>query len=200
MSDLSAMLDPSTMSDGSPGGPVPVPTAGRGTAGYGALDGSISFGRRTTARLPRGSATPEEYESEQYDFLALMTAAADLYSQDGVLEMQVREGDNVGKHIGSGAVSGVSSVFAAVTRPSTVVSHQVKQRKHVVALKKSAARLFLPTGEHGGDADTIRGFIMEIRLLSHRPLREHPNIIKLLGLHWDLESVSPNPITFQAGG
>ncbi|RYP67870.1 hypothetical protein DL769_005659 [Monosporascus sp. CRB-8-3] len=154
---------------------------------YGVLDRSISFGRRTTARLPRGHATSAEYESEQYDFIALMTAVAELYSQDGVLEMQIRDGRNVGKHIGSGAVSGVSSVFAAVNRPSTVVSHQVKVRKHVVVLKKSTVRLFLPNGGHN-DEDAIRGFISEIRILSHKPLRDHPNIIKILGVHWDFES------------
>ncbi|KAK3897528.1 hypothetical protein C8A05DRAFT_19731, partial [Staphylotrichum tortipilum] len=159
---------------------------------YGVLDGSISFGRRTTARLPRESATTEDYESEQYDFLALMTAVADLYSQDGILEMQLRGGNNVGKHIGSGAVSAVSSVFAAITRPSIVTSHQVKQRKHVVVLKKPAARLFLPNGRHG-DVDALRGFISEIRVLSHKPLREHPNIIKILGVNWELESVNRHP-------
>ncbi|KAL2132010.1 hypothetical protein VTI74DRAFT_4316 [Chaetomium olivicolor] len=156
------------------------------------LDGSISFGRRTTGRLPRESATTEVYESEQYDFLALMTAVADLYSQDGVLEMQVRNDNNVGRHIGRGAVSAVSSVFAAVTRPSVVTSHQVKQRKHVVVLKKSAARLFLPDGGQG-DADALCGFISEIRILSHKPLREHPNIIKILGVNWELESGYPEP-------
>lgn len=140
----------------------------------------------------------EENEPEQYDFPALMTAVADLYSQDGVLEMQIRHSDSVGKHIGRGAVSGVSTVFAAVTRPSTVVSHQVKQRKHVVVLKKSAVRLFSPTGGQG-NADAIRSFIMEIRLLSHKPLREHPGIITLLGVHWDLESVSPNPNGVSSG-
>jgi hypothetical protein len=118
-----------------------------------------------------------------------MTAVADLYSQDGILEMQHRAGNNVGKHIGTGAVSAVSSVFAAVTRPSIVTSHQVKQRRHVVVLKKSAARLFLPEGRHG-DADALRGFISEIRILSHKPLRDHPNIIKILGVNWELESVS----------
>ncbi|RYO93293.1 hypothetical protein DL764_008012 [Monosporascus ibericus] len=157
---------------------------------YGILDRSISFGRRTTARLPRGDAISDEYKSEQYDFIALMTAVAELYSQDGVLEMQIRDGRNVGKHIGSGAVSGVSSVFAAVNRPSTVVSHQVKVRKNVVVLKKSTFKLFLPNGGHN-DEDVIRGFISEIRILSHRPLRDHPNIIKILGVHWDFESAKP---------
>lgn len=159
---------------------------------YSVLDGSISFGRRTTARLPREPANNENYESEQYDFLALMTAVADLYAQDAILEMQVRGGNNVGKHIGNGAVSDVSSVFAAITRPSIVTSYQVKQRKHIVALKKSAARLFLPNGRHG-DADALRGFISEIRVLSHKPLRDHPNIVKILGVNWELESVSNSP-------
>src|SRR5271156_1929758 len=148
----------------------------------GVLDASISFGRRTTTRLPQESKSSKEYKSEQYDFLALMTAIAELYSQEGILEMQCRRG--TGKPLAHGAVSEVSRIYAAVTKPSTVVSHQVKRRNHVVVLKKSEAKLFLPSGQHN-DTSAIRSFISEIRILSHKPVREHPNIIKLLGIHWD---------------
>ena len=154
----------------------------------GILDASISFGRRTTTRLPQESTSSNEYDSEKYDFLALMTAIAELYSQEDILEMQCRK--DTGKPLARGAVSEVSTIFAAVTRPSAVVSHQVRRRKHVVVLKKSEAKLFLPNGQHN-DTGAIRSFISEIRILSHKPVREHPNIIKILGVHWDyFETVS----------
>jgi hypothetical protein len=37
----------------------------------------------------------------------------------------------------------------------------------------------------------MRSFISELRILSHKAVREHPNIIKLLGINWDyFETVS----------
>lgn len=148
----------------------------------GILDASISFGRRTTTRLPREFVSTEEYEQEHYDFLALMTAISELYSQEDILEMQCRR--ETGKPLAQGAVFEVSSIFAAVTRPSTVSSYKVKRQKHVVVLKKPETKLFLPNGQHN-DVSAIRSFISEIRILSHKPIRQHPNIVKLLGIHWD---------------
>ena len=43
------------------------------------LDRLISFGRRTTTRLPLDPTMADQQE-EDFDFLALITAAAELYS------------------------------------------------------------------------------------------------------------------------
>lgn len=56
----------------------------------GILDASISFGQRTTTRLPPDLALADDYEHEHYEFLALNTAIAELYFQHDVLEMQPR--------------------------------------------------------------------------------------------------------------
>ena len=117
-----------------------------------------------------------------------MTAVAELYGQEDILEMQCRK--DIGKPFARGAVSEVSRIYAAVTQPSTVVSHQVKRRNHVVVLKKSGIKLFLPNGQHS-DTSAMQSFISELRILSHKAVREHPNIIKLLGINWDyFETVS----------
>jgi hypothetical protein len=71
------------------------------------FDSSISFGQRTTTRLPADPNLLDEHEREEenFDFLALITAIAELYSQEDVLEMQGRK--EMGKHLGRGAVSEV---------------------------------------------------------------------------------------------
>ncbi|KAH6842426.1 hypothetical protein B0I37DRAFT_381908 [Chaetomium sp. MPI-CAGE-AT-0009] len=156
------------------------------------FDASISFGQRKTARLPRSGVPLDAYENEHYDFAALITAVADLYSQEDVLEMQGRQ--EVGKPLSAGAVSEVSSVHAAFTRPSTLVSHQTNTRKHVVVIKRSESKLFLPNGQHN-DKAAIKSFISEIRILSHSSLRQHPNIIRILGVHWDyFQTGYPEPL------
>ena len=158
------------------------------------LDKSVSFSRRTTARLPKTPGLlPTDCDSERYDFLDLITAITGLYSQDGILEIQVRRNSNQGKYLGRSAISGVISVYTAITRPSTVISYQVKKRKHVIVLKKSTVRLFLPDSKYN-NTDAIRGFILEIRILSYKALRDYPNIIKLLSIYWDCETVSLLPL------
>jgi hypothetical protein len=42
----------------------------------------------------------------------------------------------------------------------------------------------MPNGQHNNES-AIKSFISEIRILSHKYLREHQNIVKLLGIHWD---------------
>jgi len=146
------------------------------------LDESISFGRRTTTRLPSDSLLSDEHERENHDFLSLITAVSNLYAQEDVLEVQGRT-DN-GKTFAHGAVSEVSTVYAAFTRPSTIISTQSRKERRRVVIKISGSKLFLPNGQVNNES-AIKSFISEIRILSHGPLRRHPNIVKLLGVHWD---------------
>ncbi len=134
------------------------------------------FGQNHTAasrRRPVGRV-----RKEHYDFVALIPAVADLYSQEDVLELQGRQG--AGKPLSNGAVSEVSSVYAAFTRPSTVVSHQTETRKHVVIIKRSESKLFLPNGQHN-DEDAIKSFISKIRILRHKSLRNMPTSSRYSG-------------------
>lgn len=146
------------------------------------LDASISFGRRQSTRLWSDSARSDVHEQEKYDFLALITAIANLYSQNDILEMQGRQ--DTGKPLSNGAVSEVSTIYAAVTRPSTIISHQTRTQKSLLVVKRSESKLFHPDGRCN-DKAAIRSFISEIQILSHRSLRQHPNIVKILGVHWD---------------
>lgn len=146
----------------------------------GLLDASVSFGRRTSRR--HQSDASADIEDEYYDFLALITAISELYSQGGVLEMQART--SKGLPLGRGGVAEVSTIYAAVTSPSVVVAHRVRRKEHVVVIKQSESKLFMPNGQHNNEM-AIRAFISEIRILSHRRIRRHPNIVKILGIHWD---------------
>jgi hypothetical protein len=159
------------------------------------LDRSISFGRRTTTRLPPDPTMADQQE-EDFDFLALITAAAELYSQEDVLEMQGRK--EKGKPLGHGAVSEVSTVYAAFTRPSAVISDQIQKENRVVVTKQSEAKLFLPNGQPN-NASAIRSLISEIQILSHKDLRDHANIVKILGIQWDyFQTVSGSSIRYSS--
>lgn len=158
------------------------------------LDASVSFGRRTTTRLPRDeSVSSSIYAREQVDFLALISAIADLYTQDNVLEMQCRGegGRSGGMAVSRGAVGEVSAVYAAFNnRPMAATAQPGRRRRYIVVLKRAADKMFKPNGDHN-DADVARSFIAEIRILSHRSLRQHANIVTLLGVHWDhIDTVS----------
>jgi hypothetical protein len=158
------------------------------------FDSSISFGRRTTTRLLADPGLVDEREEENFDFLALITAIAELYSQEDVLEMQGRR--ELGKHLGRGAVSEVSTIYAAFTRPSVIISNRIKKGRRVVVIKQSESKLFLPNGQRN-NTSAIKSFISEIRILSHKELRYHPNIVKILGIHWDYFHTVSETSSFQ---
>jgi hypothetical protein len=160
------------------------------------FDSSISFGRRTTTRLPTDPNLLGEHEREEenFDFLALVTAIAELYSQEDVLEMQGRR--EMGRHLGRGAVSEVSTVYAGFTRPSAIISNRIKRERRVVVIKQSESKLFLPNGQRN-NTSAIKSFISEIRILSHKELRRHPNIVKILGIHWDYFHTVSQPSSLQ---
>lgn len=132
------------------------------------------------------------------DFLGLVTAIAELYSQDDVLEMQTRK--TRGEPLAKGSMSEVSTVNAAFTSPSPAVSYQVTVQTHVVVVKQSASSIFpRDKSQHGWNNNqgnqSLRSFISELRILSHRGLRKDPNVIELLGIQWDyLETGFPEPL------
>ena len=152
------------------------------------LDQSISFGRRTTTRLLPDPDPADKYGDENFDFLALITATAELYSQEDVLEMRAQRAK--GDPLGRGAVSEISTVYAKFTRPSAVISDQIQAQRRTVVIKRSEAKLFLPNGQPN-HLSAVKSFINEIRILTHRELRSHSNIVTILGIQWDyFETVS----------
>lgn len=129
----------------------------------------------------RGQTPIQAGLHENLDFLDFLSATADLYSHPGVLEMQMRI--DTGTTLGSGAVSHVSSISAAFTRPSELSLNQFHYRELVI-VKRAAKRLF-NSEPPSINTRTLHEMISELRILSHPPLREHPNIVKLIGVHWD---------------
>ncbi|KAE8346130.1 hypothetical protein BDV24DRAFT_158927 [Aspergillus arachidicola] len=152
------------------------------TSGAISLEGTISFAQRNTARLPPSPTNTHVHDEETCDFLALVTAVADLYSNPDVLEMQGRA--HRGRPLGRGAVSQVLTVNAAMVRPSANISTQINRERRVVVIKRADSRIFFSNGRPC-NISLARSFISEIRILSHPPLRQHPNIIRILGINWD---------------
>ncbi|KAK4206481.1 hypothetical protein QBC37DRAFT_458881, partial [Rhypophila decipiens] len=119
--------------------------------------------------------------------------------------MQVRT--SRGQPFAKGSSFEVSTISAAFTRRSFHVSDEVQRESRIVVVKQSASSIFgnrdgrarnldsYPAGPNGEHEQSLRGFISELRILSHPPLRNDKNIIRALGIHWDyLETGFPEPV------
>lgn len=145
----------------------------------------VSFQRRctSTTRLATPTSGPSNaYDAQSNDFISLMTAVADLYAQEDVLEMLAIR--SRGKYLTKGGVSQVSTIYAAFTRPSKTTCRQITRKERSVILKASPDGMFFPNGTALNRA-AARIFITEMRILSHPGLRSHKNVTKALGLQWD---------------
>jgi serine/threonine protein kinase len=148
--------------------------------------------RRTTTWFPKTSEATGLIHEEPCDVLALVTAIADLYTHQDVLEMQSRIG--AGESLGRGAVSHVSTVASRFTHPSRLIHTQVQESNRLVVIKKAANRIWSTvTGDVNRSA--IHSFITEVRILSAPALRSHRNIVQILGIHWDCFDIEcPQPL------
>lgn len=145
-----------------------------------------TFSHRTalTTATP-GEPRPEDHACES-DFLCLMTVAADLYKQDGVLEMQhSRDRLEAASHHASGTTSVISKISASFTQPSASDAYKVQQRERTVVMKKYQSHLFSSNGQPLNSINARR-LVTEIKILSHPGIRASENVVTLLGLHWDL--------------
>ena len=146
-----------------------------------------TFSQRTTTWLPlAGDSASSQEQPEDYDFLSFITYVADLYVQEGVLEM--RPGNIVSKVHSAGATSEVSRVTAAFTQPSTSTSFKLRRRVRTVIIKRSRGNLFHPNGQPW-DERAARSLVMELRVLSHPIIRQVNEIVTLLGIDWDMSSL-----------
>ncbi|WJG34382.1 kinase-like domain-containing protein [Fusarium oxysporum Fo47] len=82
------------------------------------LDASISFGRRQSTRLWSNSARSDVHEQEKYDFLALIIAIANLYSQNDILEMQGRQDTAYSSSNGQNRSCFIQTADAMIKQPS----------------------------------------------------------------------------------
>jgi hypothetical protein len=89
---------------------------------------------------------------------------------------------------GSGALGHVSGVDTNVVQPGAVYSSQVDSLIVRCAAKVDSDGTWGPDGKAQNPIDA-RSFISELRVLSHPAVRKCRNIVKILGLHWTLESL-----------
>lgn len=145
-----------------------------------------TFSHRTTLTTTTpGEPRPEDHACES-DFLCLMTGAADLYKQDGVLEMQHNKNRlEAASYHASGATSVISKISASFTQPSASDAYHVQQRVRTVVMKKYPSHLFSSNGQPLNSINA-RSLVTEFKILSHPGIRASDNVVTLLGLHWDL--------------
>jgi hypothetical protein len=158
---------------------------------YETIDNNSWFRRPTSTSLNHtGGFVHGDGRQDPYDLVALTTVIADAYSNSDMLEMTVRVG--AGENLDSGKVSQVSTVSAQFNRPSNLDYSRSERNKKIVVIKRSEKPLFNTVSEETDPA--MRSFITELRILGFERLRSHPNIVTLLGLHWDcLDPVSKSP-------
>src|SRR6202034_1644700 len=104
-----------------------------------------SYFARAATRQSNSASVTSEVAGFTPDFLDILTAIAELYTQDNVLPMQ--QVDGAKKHdIGSGAVFQVSSVKTNHISPSHLMADEVSIREVPVILKRSPLELFEDNG------------------------------------------------------
>lgn len=153
---------------------------------YRDFDHFNSYLRRTTTRLKTTASSSSNSDAFTPDFLNFVTAAATLYSQNGVHPMQQLDASEA-RAVGSGAVFHVSSILTESTLPSQLMADEVDRENLKVILKRSPTQLFSSNGKACDNADARQAassFLMELRVLTHPKARAHPFIVSILGINW----------------
>lgn len=134
-------------------------------------------------------------ESERpLDFVSAASVISTIYNTGTYLNFEDVDGNPKEREL---SLLGKGSVFVAYKReiqqrvPShTQIGHYDTKRTSVVFKRPKA--LFEASGL-SQLPEEVRGFLMETRILSHRPLYWHPNIITLMGISWYLDLLSRRP-------
>jgi hypothetical protein len=154
---------------------------------YHDFDRFNSYLRRTTTRHRTTASCSDQSDAFTPDFLNFITAAATLYSQDGVLPMQQLNASDA-QAVGSGAVFQVSSILTESTLPSQLMADEVVRENLKVILKRSPTQLFSSNGKACDNDDARQAassFLMELRVLTHPKVRAHPFVVDILGINWE---------------
>lgn len=157
-----------------------------------------SFSHRPTTRFIEPTGQNVSDSDIHYDFLEMMTCAADLYMQQGVLEMRGLEvgSEELGFPIHArGATSKVTRIKASFTQPSSLSFYDQKKQDRDVVMKKYPAGLFHANGE-ANNLNMARCFITELKVLTHPSIRNSKEIVTMLGLYWDLSTLVRCPFTY----
>jgi len=107
----------------------------------------------------------------------------------------------------SGGQFQVTDAELRINYPSYRKANITHSRNRKVVIKKTVRTkefyssedltMFLPDGSsRSPDKMSVRGFIFELRVLSHSPLRSHPNIVKLVSLGWEFDAQVKSSASF----
>ncbi|KAH8430809.1 uncharacterized protein LDX57_008471 [Aspergillus melleus] len=127
----------------------------------------------------------EDESSSPLDFISAVTTISTIYSRGRYLNFDDVDGNPREREQ---SLLGQGSVFVAYKReiqqkvPSQTRIGQYDTKCTPVVFKKPKT-LFDASGQCMLPED-VAGFLMEARILSHRPLYWHPNIITLMGISW----------------
>jgi hypothetical protein len=139
-----------------------------------------SYTRRTTTRYRSTFSVTEQMDEFVPDLLNLITAA------DGneMEEFDKRSAEPVG----SGSIYMASSIARSTSHLSPTIAGELVEESKSVILKYSPMALFdlngkLVAGKH--TRSTVKGMIMELRILTTPALLLHDNIVSFVGLNWD---------------
>ncbi|KAF4996193.1 hypothetical protein FDECE_12534 [Fusarium decemcellulare] len=135
------------------------------------------------------------------DFLSVLTCAADLYTQDGVLQMSDTPPGELDVS-GYGSLSSVTRLDANYSQPSVEDALRVDNK----TIKARAKRYRPGIWDYKGDpfhhrAEDARSLLGELRILSHVGVRKHEQIVSILGIEWDsIQGAIPQPVILLESG
>jgi serine/threonine protein kinase len=147
----------------------------------------------TRGRRPASTAAPVQ---AKVDFLGLVSLICDIYQsyEFGLIPMQQfhssweREED-------AGHNCIVTSRSISSPTPSSTVRGQTTASEGKIIVKRTKKGLLTT---HGSSA--LASLVTELRIRSHPPLRDHPNIVNLKGIAWDFENddeTKPRPLLLE---
>ncbi|KAK0662037.1 hypothetical protein QBC41DRAFT_330020 [Cercophora samala] len=119
------------------------------------------------------------------DLLSLMCAVYQSY-EGGLLPMQQfhRTWESQ-ENAGNSCIVTSRSISSPI--PSITNRAKIELSQERVAVKRTKKRLY-QRGPETSLTSPLRSFISELRIRSHPPLRDHPNIVDLKGIAWDFEN------------
>lgn len=148
---------------------------------------SASFSQRATTRNSIFDAQNFSNSTVSYDFLSMITSIADLYTQDGVLEMKELKAGSKELDFpvrATGATSKVVTVEASFTQPSELNYYSLRSKRRQVVMKRYPPGLFHANGKPN-DSSMAKSLITELKVLTHPGIRKSEYIVTILGLYWD---------------
>ncbi|KAM7184612.1 hypothetical protein V8F20_012135 [Naviculisporaceae sp. PSN 640] len=153
------------------------------------------FRQNITSNLARiETENTGRIRQQDVDFLDLVSITCEVYQSSGpdILIPMDHLGTNEEYTVDAGHTSVVTSRFITGGKVlSRTTRGETKPKEGWVVVKRARRH----QGDRGA-GDWMRAFVTELRVISHPPLRGHPNIVKIKGIAWDFENhdITPSPV------